>query len=218
MNSKEEKAAYMRKWLAQNKERVNEQRRKRYAANPEPFLASARRYLSRAESRDKKAAADHRRYLAKREEIKAKRRADHAEKVKDPAYREKLREQMRAWEAAHPEKKRAWGKQYRAANREKCNAASKRSEAKKPHQYRQRHRLRAAAIRGRGTYSEAEWAAILAAWGGRCARCRTDRRICVDHVRAIKRGGMNVAANLQPLCRRCNAHKGTRFMRFLPVA
>lgn len=43
-----------------------------------------------------------------------------------------------------------------------------------------------------------------------CLRCGASSRLTVDHVIPLSRGGTNDSANLQTLCRKCNASKGNR--------
>jgi len=55
--------------------------------------------------------------------------------------------------------------------------------------------------------SDAQWAALQAAWGG-CAYCgATDRPLQRDCVLAISRGGRYTVDNVVPACRSCNASK-----------
>jgi 5-methylcytosine-specific restriction endonuclease McrA len=55
--------------------------------------------------------------------------------------------------------------------------------------------------------TDAEWAAIKAAWGG-CAYCGDeDPQPQKDCVLPISRGGRYTVANVVPACRSCNASK-----------
>jgi 5-methylcytosine-specific restriction endonuclease McrA len=55
--------------------------------------------------------------------------------------------------------------------------------------------------------TDAQWLALVEAWGG-CAYCRsTDRRLQRDCVLAISRGGRYTLANVVPACDSCNASK-----------
>jgi 5-methylcytosine-specific restriction endonuclease McrA len=56
-----------------------------------------------------------------------------------------------------------------------------------------------------------EWAAIKERYGGRCVRCGADGELTRDHVVPKVLGGLDVAANIQPLCRSCNSAKGARY-------
>ncbi len=55
--------------------------------------------------------------------------------------------------------------------------------------------------------SDAQWTALVAAWGG-CAYCgATDRPLQRDCVLAISRGGRYTLDNIAPACGSCNASK-----------
>lgn len=55
--------------------------------------------------------------------------------------------------------------------------------------------------------SDAEWAALRAAWGG-CAYCgATGRPLQRDCVLALSRGGRYTLDNIAPACASCNASK-----------
>ena len=53
----------------------------------------------------------------------------------------------------------------------------------------------------------------MIAQGGLCRACKVSLAVVgyhVDHIVAIAKGGLNVAANLQILCPRCNLSKGAK--------
>ena len=55
--------------------------------------------------------------------------------------------------------------------------------------------------------SDAQWAALKAAWGG-CAYCgETDKPLQRDCVLALSRGGRYTLDNVVPVCRSCNTSK-----------
>lgn len=55
--------------------------------------------------------------------------------------------------------------------------------------------------------TDAQWAALRAAWGG-CAYCRAeDDALQKDCILPISRGGRYTLANVVPACRSCNASK-----------
>jgi 5-methylcytosine-specific restriction endonuclease McrA len=54
--------------------------------------------------------------------------------------------------------------------------------------------------------SEAEWAALVDAWGG-CAYCGADGPLQKDCMLPISRGGRYTVSNVVPACASCNASK-----------
>ena len=70
-------------------------------------------------------------------------------------------------------------------------------------------RLRAA--RAKGTHTEAQWLAYVAAFGCRCVMCGDGLdagQVQKDHIVPIYQGGSDGMENLQPLCQPCNGSKG----------
>lgn len=65
--------------------------------------------------------------------------------------------------------------------------------------------------------TDAEWAEVLATYGGVCLSCCTDKDITKDHVIPISKGGRDHVSNVQPLCRFCNSSKGTEIVDYRPA-
>ena len=61
-----------------------------------------------------------------------------------------------------------------------------------------------------GGVTHQEWIAILAAFDGRCAYCRKDGPMTMDHVTPLSRGGLHIATNIVPACQPCNSSKRDR--------
>lgn len=74
--------------------------------------------------------------------------------------------------------------------------------------------------RARGTHTEAEWAALVAACGFRCVRCGAeDRPLVRDHIVPIYQEGgrpSDAIGNIQPLCGPCNSAKGSESSDWRP--
>ena len=49
--------------------------------------------------------------------------------------------------------------------------------------------------------------AVLERDGRRCRKCRSARRLEIDHIVPLSKGGSSEKSNLQVLCRRCNRSK-----------
>src|SRR5260221_3648774 len=92
--------------------------------------------------------------------------------------RESVQEATRRWRANHPITSQVSGN----------NTRSKREGAT-------------------GIITEQEWIFILEKHEYKCASCREQRKLEIEHVVPIKLGGANVVENIQPLCHRCNMRK-----------
>lgn len=102
---------------------------------------------------------------------------------------------------------RAYMREYNVANRESLNI--KKSAYKRAHRdvFNRMQRLRRAAGRSLGTDERMRRAVLaLIPW---CVACGATKGLEADHVQAVATGGPTTLANLQTLCRRCNAIKGT---------
>lgn len=122
------------------------------------------------------------------------------EKIMTAAYREANRDVLRARYRALYEKNRearkALAAAYKLANRDK---------------YRVYHRNRKA--RSKGKLSPDIVSVLTAKQGGKCRYCPAlfaESGHHLDHVMPLARGGLNVDANMQLLCPRCNLKKGAR--------
>ena len=60
-----------------------------------------------------------------------------------------------------------------------------------------------------GSFTSSEWGARLVEYGRRCAYCRKQTELHVEHVMPLSRGGTNRIANVVPACSPCNRDKGT---------
>ena len=167
-------------------------KRAQYAADPEKHKARHREWAQ--------ANADHlREYKREYEQKNADRRLAYFAAYR-AANMEAMRERNRRWREANREYLRAKGRAYAKANADRYRAAW----------HRRRARIRSIG----GGYTTAEWEALCAKYGHRCLRCGKSRRLTVDHVLPLSKGGGNVIGNLQPLCRSCNCSKGTRHIDY----
>lgn len=76
--------------------------------------------------------------------------------------------------------------------------------------------MRMIEARRRGRHSRRQWLAMLDYFGHTCVRCGSTDGITKDHVVSILDGGSNSIENLQPLCGRCNALKGSKSIDYRP--
>lgn len=66
------------------------------------------------------------------------------------------------------------------------------------------------------TLTAAEWQTIKDRAGHKCHYCRkVFRRLTMDHVIPLTKGGHHIASNIVPACRSCNSSKGNRVTTLL---
>jgi 5-methylcytosine-specific restriction endonuclease McrA len=166
-----------------------------YQRNRERVLAQVRAY------RERNRALINQRAAAAR----ARTKADGEKFAAFQAYHAEYR-------ARHRTKIRAYAKGYRERFRELVNAKHRAyrktpvgRELQNQKHYRRKQKL--AAAKALGSHTRAEWLALLAKHGGRCARCEATEGITKDHIKALVKGGSNDISNIQPLCRSCNSRK-----------
>jgi len=107
-------------------------------------------------------------------------------------YADTRRDYFRKRYQQHGQRLRLQHQQYQKANRAAGALKVRRYRALKGHKR----------IRG--------WPALRAWFGECCLCCGATRRIEADHVIPLAKGGTDTLANLQPLCRSCNASKATQ--------
>jgi 5-methylcytosine-specific restriction endonuclease McrA len=121
---------------------------------------------------------------------------------------------MAAKRAVDPERGRAIDRAYYERHRaERLAAVKARYDPTKDRErkLRREFRLRAVVAATGATFTAAEWRAMVASYGGRCAYCGVaPPQLTRDHVIPINAGGLHTAANIVPACRSCNSRKRTR--------
>lgn len=141
------------------------------------------------------------------------------------ANRERHRAYSRQYRKDHAEEVSKKNKDWAEANPEKMNEYHRRSRSNNPEGYRaitQRYReshpgFMAACCKTRrarrkgaeGKLSLSDWEHIKTSFGNRCARCGIKRRMSLDHIVPLSKGGSHDWSNSQPLCVPCNSSKHT---------
>jgi len=117
------------------------------------------------------------------------------------SYRKKNAERLSAiardWVDANKDKRKQIQAKYRKVNADQIQVSSG---------------ARRAAIQ-QGDLTKQEWADVKAAHGFKCAHCGESegrRKLTLDHIRPLARGGAHTKANVQPLCKPCNSRKGAK--------
>lgn len=78
------------------------------------------------------------------------------------------------------------------------------------------HRRRAR-LAGGGSFTRDEWLMMCEQYNHRCVCCGKRRKLTVDHIVPISRGGRNTIDNLQPLCMPCNRRKRANAIDYRPA-
>jgi hypothetical protein len=160
------------------------------------------------------------------------------------ANREARGKQTATWRRANPEKVIGYGKRWRERNPEKVRAFQSeyyrthrqqfkdwRIRREKEHPERTRasyNKYRANAAANGGSYTDADWHALLVACKYRCVCCGVHpqqmkelypgrrRALEHDHIIPIVLGGTSWIWNMQPLCPACNNFKRYKAIDYRP--
>lgn len=116
--------------------------------------------------------------------------------------------------------RRKWNRAYQQTAERKawCRAYNRKRNKKRLRDPKYREYLRNlwhryyARCTGNGGagWTAAEWLELKRRYGFRCACCGKRKPLERDHIIAVKRAGRCEISNIQPLCRSCNASKGSR--------
>lgn len=123
-------------------------------------------------------------------------------RIQDPQYgswwaknnKERVREIIRDFERRNPNRRKKWVEK----NKERYKAILRNYRARKRN------------APGRITGEQVSEVLRLQKW--RCAACKSDIRgkHTIDHIVPLSRGGENIRANLQAMCRPCNSSKNAK--------
>ena len=61
-----------------------------------------------------------------------------------------------------------------------------------------------------GHFTAEEWKTLKEKYGNICLRCLKKKKLTVDHIIPLSKGGSNYISNIQPLCTSCNSVKHTQ--------
>jgi 5-methylcytosine-specific restriction endonuclease McrA len=112
-------------------------------------------------------------------------------------------------------------KQWSKDNRSKQRQYYITSASKRPEHYREVKRIaenrRRLLIAGGPTHTPQQWLELREKHRFTCLCCGEKEpmiELTEDHVVPLSAGGTDAIENIQPLCRKCNSHKGARVMDF----
>lgn len=119
-------------------------------------------------------------------------------------------ERDQAWRKQHPEKVREYNLQSRP-KRDPYTVQWKKEHPDHVRMQDARKRAKRRSNSGIRDLTRAQWEAIKATYKFCCVYCGEKRkRLTMDHVIPLIRGGAHTAANVVPACRNCNASKKDR--------
>jgi 5-methylcytosine-specific restriction endonuclease McrA len=226
---------YLRQWRAKNPEKEAAQTKRWREKNPGYFSALAKKKwqdpIERVKSQERA-----RRYYESHKEIRQKYaceyRLKNREKIRESncKYRAEHRDERKAYNQRyfqeHKLKRQIYNKQWRANNLEKTRSRERKWYAKNRHKILKQKRKRYAenpsipmARKARytarkagagGSFTAEEWQVLCEKHNHRCLCCGKKKLLESDHIIPISEGGSSDIENIQPLCRSCNASKGTQ--------
>jgi 5-methylcytosine-specific restriction endonuclease McrA len=185
---------YAKAFRARNADRVNEERRAKYAENKQPTLSYMReRYWRDPEARRLASAEWRKNNPEKSKALNAGRYVKNKEVAK------------------------AYARTYYQANKETCLAKGKvlqkrHYEANKDQYYTRSAGRRAAKSGARGVLSRGIRKKLFTAQDGKCVYCHTalPSNAHLDHIMPLAKGGPHTDENVQLLCPDCNLSKGAK--------
>jgi 5-methylcytosine-specific restriction endonuclease McrA len=171
-------------------------------ANPERALASS---LAWHRDNPEKHKASVKKYHSK-PEVRAKLREKHVSWLLDPDNQLKAKLATKRWRENNPEKVKALYKSWVESNRDRVRGLNQKWNTEHP----EHHRRRYDALKN-SDFSFEQWLDILDQFGHCCVYCgRGDKKLTMDHVIPISKGGEHSKENVVPACRSCNSKKGNR--------
>jgi len=132
--------------------------------------------------------------------------------------RDKLRQSKKEYRERNREKVLARKRKYATEHRKQESARAIQWQKDNPKRVRMRSKLRQFRKRTNGgEVTKEQWLSLCKLFGYKCASCREKKKLEMDHIVPVAMGGLGDIMNLQPLCRSCNASKGTSTVDYRPV-
>lgn len=127
----------------------------------------------------------------------------------------KARETKKKDYQKHREKRIAYVNRWTESNQEKVKINKRRYYDKNREVVFKRsavhiQKRRAWKNNSNGSFTYNEWEALCNKYENKCLCCKKSKKLTMDHVVPLSRGGSNNIDNIQPLCLLCNMKKGTK--------
>lgn len=207
MNSKQRWYAKLKADPERYKEYLRQWReRRRREADPEGWAERQRKQQEIDNRRIAKLKADPERWAER-----LRRRRETA-RIYRETRREELAKKERERQAANPEAISKAKKERRAANLEKYRENGRKDYAANSGEYKRRAwKRKLSEINALGYHTEKEFQDLCSYYMDQCLACGdVPDKLSRDHVIPLVKGGSDDISNIQPLCRGCNASKGTK--------
>lgn len=171
------------------------------------------------ERRERERARKRAYYHANKERMKSQNRAwvkanrERANEIARTAYhrkdKAKIAERSRLDRARNPETNRKATRNWREKNRDKQRALIAEWSRRNPERRRAHAAKRRALVAASpATFTVEQWLEIVERYGHRCAYCqRKPRKLTMDHVVPLAKGGTHTDDNIVPACFDCNRRK-----------
>ena len=69
----------------------------------------------------------------------------------------------------------------------------------------------------KGSFTKKQWEDKCKEYDYKCANCGKEKKLTVDHIIPLSKGGTNYISNIQPLCLSCNSAKRDRIQQKVPM-
>lgn len=131
---------------------------------------------------------------------------------------EKLAEDKRKYREENRDSVRTHKKQYLDSHREKESLRAIIWQKLFPEKVNEKNRVRRFRARANGgCVSKKQWQELCQLFEYRCAKCGEKRKLEMDHIVPVAKGGGGGITNVQPLCRSCNASKNDTTRDYRPA-
>jgi hypothetical protein len=147
-----------------------------------------------------------------REEINRRKRESWLATPKTEEQKKEAAGKARAWYKANIERAVAVRIAWVRSHPEKWLAISKRWRGRNPSKVAESVRQRRVILsKVENTLTTQEWEAIVQSFGGCCVYCGSgSKKITMDHIQPISKGGAHSKENVVPACKSCNSRKGAK--------
>ena len=117
------------------------------------------------------------------------------------------------WAENNPEKVLNKARKWRESNIEKCRQRASNYQKSHPEEVRAKNARRRASIKGAkvNDLTKEQWIEIKRHYKYRCVYCNSKmKRLTMDHITPLSKGGSHTASNIVPACKICNSKKYNR--------